>query len=309
MDGEKEEVLEERIIIVGGGPAGIATGIQLRRHGLDPLILEGDHLGGLLIEANLVENFPGFPNGITGLKLIERLTEHLHTANVRYRLENVHTVHWDNGQFRIRTSSVADPDIPDQVRHYSCDILVIATGTCPKEPDLTILAGTKERIHSHVHDIRGLRDQTIAIIGAGDAAFDYALNLGQHNTVHILNRSEDPVCIPLLKERANQNDRIHYCGPCNIVRVDAGNDQLQLNLTVNEVHRKLSVDHLLFAIGREPDNQFISSYLDRTQLCEEGLLYFVGDVGNGIHRQATIAMGEGIRTAMQIAERFLEQSE
>ena len=338
---------DESIIIVGGGPAGIATGIQLRRHGMDPLLLEGDRPGGLIREAFLLENLPGHPVGIQSFTLMNHLMEHVLAAGLKYVIQKVIEITHDGSEFHLTCTRAGAPRETAERDHRRCTILVLATGTYPRMPSLPInpsLASSliatpvpHQRtplplIHTGVYALRGLRKKTVAIIGAGDAAFDYALNLGCRNMVHILARSESPSCIPVLRERVEQNPRITYRPSCTVTGIhplengtgldldlernvdrgrnpdldfDRGLDRDRtLDLLPGNGKERLRVNHLVCAVGREPDLRMLHPSLDRDRLTAEGLLYTVGDVANGSHRQTAIAMGDGVRTAMKIAERL-----
>jgi thioredoxin reductase (NADPH) len=299
------------IIIIGAGPAGIAAGIQLRRYGLDVLVLEKDSPGGLLHEANFVENYPGFPEGISGTKLVSLLIDHLDGAGVRRFTDiEITSVDYRDGSFILGTS--ADP------RAYSSRFLVIATGTIPNPQAIPPVSDQWGRVLNGVRDLikGGIGDCTIAIVGGGDAAFDYSLGLTRNdelrkNTIHILNRSSHVKCLPLLWDRARNNERINYHKDTSIIRMTATKETLHLLLQSPGRTWELETDYLIYAIGRRPNLDFLSNTLRERldDLRKEGLLYLVGDVGNGIHRQAAIAVGQGIEAAMRIAEIFPEPKE
>ena len=91
------------IIIIGGGPGGITAAIQLKRYGLEPLLLERRELGGLLWNANLVENYPGFPNGVRGEKLVGLMRKQVERLGVEVRREEVEQVDWKENHFTVTT--------------------------------------------------------------------------------------------------------------------------------------------------------------------------------------------------------------
>ena len=111
----------ESVIIIGGGPAGIITAIQLKRYGIDPLVLEKKQLGGLLWNANLVENYPGFPRGITGVKLANLLVKHYNSYDIKTIYKEVQSIDFYNQIFTISTAK----------NTFSSKLLVIASGTVP----------------------------------------------------------------------------------------------------------------------------------------------------------------------------------
>ena len=187
------------VVIIGAGPAGIATAIQLRRYNIEPVLLERKKIGGLLGNANLVENYPGFPGGISGLELVELFKKQLKNTGVKVDFENVMELEYEDGAFFTRTNK----------RAIKSNIIVIATGTKPrKNSGFSISDEIKDRVFYEIYPILGIKNKKIAVIGAGDAAFDYALNLCRENEVTILNRSEQTKCIPVLRERCKKSENI-----------------------------------------------------------------------------------------------------
>ena len=284
-----------RVAIIGAGPAGIACAIQLSRYGIMPLLFERDIPGGLLKNANLVENYPGYPGGISGTSLVRKMTKQLELSKVPVIRENVTDASCLDFSFKIETD----------LQEYNAEILVIATGTSPIEfPIYGYEHISPGRIFYEVYPIRNVRNSRIAIIGAGDAAFDYALQLSQYNKVTIMNRSEKIKCLPLLWIRAMGAGQISYYENHVLVNLTADHTENCLKLlfqTGNEMESHMA-DYIIFATGRRPELRFVNpslfDHLEEFQ--QKGKLFLVGDVKNDLLRQASIAAGEGIRAAMEI---------
>jgi thioredoxin reductase (NADPH) len=285
----------EEVAIIGAGPAGIACAIQLSRSGIVPLLFERDIPGGLLKNANLVENYPGFPGGIKGTKLIEKMTRQLDLANVPVIHQNVSLVTYPEDHFRITT---------DQ-NTYISQKLVIASGTIPvKWTEFVIPESIQHKVLYEVYPLKDLKDKVMAIIGAGDAAFDYAIQLAAYNKVMIFYRSETVKCLPILKHRAKGLGQISCYENFILKQIfeETSSSCLKLFLqTKNGMESRLA-DYVIFATGRRPElsftDPFIHKHLDDIQL--EGKLHLIGDVKNDLYRQASIAAGDGIRAAMEI---------
>lgn len=287
-------------VIVGAGPAGISTAIQLERYGLPYVLLEKKRVGGLLWNANLVENYPGFPAGINGPGLIRLFKKQMERIGVQVRFETVLALSHQREAFKIETTQ----------NTFSAGFAVIASGTKPKAIPVEIPEGAEDSILSEVYPLLNEREKEIVIIGAGDAAFDYGLNLIKNrNSVTILNRGSDVKCLRLLWERAMAEKAIKYRDNIQIVAIEVEKATTRILIRL-ETGQSLKADHLLFAIGRIPQLDFLSDSVRKKEsdLITKGSLYFAGDVQNGLLRQTAISAGDGLRTAMQIYQRIQEGS-
>lgn len=288
------------VVVIGAGPAGVAAGIQLQRYGLETLIYEKDTIGGLLRNANLVENYPGFPGGISGLDLVNLIRKQAEEARLTICYEEVLQLDYHAGCFSIKSTA----------SECLADIVIVASGTKPKPITLSgISPEAKMRIYYEVYPLRQVLGKQILILGAGDAAFDYALNLSRKNQVIILNRGKEHHCLPLLWARSCESPNITYYASTKVNGIELDHaGRLWVDCSKPDGSSSFQADYLLVAFGREPCLDFISQNLFRMtlQLQSEGRLYFVGDVTNGIYRQTAIAVGNGVLTAMKINARFME---
>jgi thioredoxin reductase len=294
--------MQNEIAIIGAGPAGITCALQLSRYGIRPLLFEKDIPGGLLKNASLVENFPGFPGGISGTGLVRKMAKQLEHAGVPVIHENVTHISFQSGIFRIKTAKSG----------YTCGTLVIASGTSPVEHPTTHVPYPESRTESpllrnifyEVYPIRHVRNAGIAIIGAGDAAFDYAIQMSLNNKVCIFNRSERIRCLHLLFDRVKANPLITYHDNhiLHSIQKDLSLSCLKLFFETKNGMESHLADYIIFAIGRKPELSFVDpGFINLFEkLQQERKLYFAGDVRNELFRQASIAAGDGMRTAMQI---------
>ncbi|MEO0107132.1 MAG: FAD-dependent oxidoreductase, partial [candidate division WOR-3 bacterium] len=156
----------------------------------------------------------------------------------------------------------------------------------------------KSRIFYDIINLKKIKNANLGIIGAGDAAFDYALSLCQRNKVYLLNRTRIHKCLPLLFQKAMKNKNIKYVKEFELVTIQLKNKKLVLHSKNKEL---ISVDYLVVAIGREPNLDFLDKKLEIEILEKNKKLYMIGDVKNGLFRQTAIAVGEGIKTAMEIS--------
>ncbi len=282
------------VVIIGAGPAGITAAIQLKRYGIDTVLLDKGEAGGLLKNANLVENYPGFPDGISGVGLADLFKKQLENTGVTVSVEKVTGLDYLDGMFITVTEH----------RIIQSEIAVIASGTKPKKLcDPPVSDDISERILYEIYPILDIGGRTIVIIGAGDAAFDYALNLSRKNDVVILNRSERAKCLKLLKDRSLRRDTVTCKSPVRVLNIVNDTGRLVLNciqLNSNDEF-KLNADYVVAAIGRKPCLDFLGAGLKKhfENLIKNHTLYTIGDVHNDLYRQTAICAGEGVKAAMQ----------
>ena len=285
------------VAVVGTGSAGIACAIQLKRYGINPIIFEKNKPGGLLRNANFVENYPGYAEGISGLELAEKFNNQLKKINLSPVFEKVIKVNFNNEIFEIKTEK----------SFYTSKILVAASGTTPEKLKIQTDKNLNNCIFYEICEFYKYetRNKKVVIVGSGDAAFDYALNIVSNtkaSQVIILNRSSKTKCINLLKERAAENNKITYIENEEPVKLE--NISGKINIVCK--NREIESDYLLAAIGRVPDIDFLDkNLLDNSAKPENNKkLFFIGDVKNDIFRQTAIATGDGIKAAMEIYRNF-----
>ena len=282
------------IAIIGAGPCGIAAAIQLKRYGLDPVVFEAERIGGLLNNAHFVENYPGFPDGINGAELGKLFARQAQNRSIKIRFEPVNSLARHDRKFILETSAGT----------YHANTVVVASGTRPiMFTDIQIPEQIKNKVFYEVFGLTEVKRKDIAIIGGGDAAFDYALNRSRHNHITIINRSRKTRAFPLLLERAQANPQININFDCLLKRVrSCRTDSIELEYHSPQGERQLIVNLLVFAVGRKPRLDFLPPGWE-TMEKEIDNLYFCGDVINGPYRQTAIAVGDGIRVAMEICNR------
>jgi thioredoxin reductase len=310
------------VIVVGAGPAGISASIQLRRYGREVALFEGAVPGGLLRNAWLVENYPGFPGGIKGADLAALLRRQLDESGVKVINEQVESLEyreWEGGgHFTARSRS--------SLREAA--IALVTSGTVPLTPrGISIGEGAAQRVFHEAAEAAGIEGKRFAVIGGGDAAFDYALTLAEKNDVIIITRGSEPRGLGLLVERCDGNPSIaRLCGvEVNGIAANEGALELECAGVAEETEScgdsdgtfpagtrvNLEADYVVIAAGRFPNLDFVGPDLRvrLDSLQERGLLYLAGDVCNGIYRQAAISAGDGLRAAMRIERKLRGEEE
>lgn len=281
------------VIVIGAGPAGCATAIQLKRYGVDVIVFEKNEIGGLARNANFIENYLGFPKGITGLEFSALLVNHFKQLEIQMINEEVVEVNWDskNSNFILKTSE----------KEFTSNYLVLAIGTEPKRLKQKEEEGLRnkgllfyEPVDIPVNQNSG---KSIVIIGGGDAAFDYALNLANKNyQITIIHRSNSFSCLPLLYERVTNNESIDVKPSTYVKKFTFEEKLVTLHLNRDE---KLTTNQVLVAIGRNASK--IDVHKNLKKLRKENRIYLVGDLISGLNRQISIASGQGLECAMKIA--------
>ncbi|MFH1729436.1 MAG: NAD(P)/FAD-dependent oxidoreductase [Pseudomonadota bacterium] len=281
----------KKIAIIGAGPAGVSCAIQLKRLGYDPLIFEKDIIGGLLNSANSVENYPGFHKPISGRILIDQFKKHLSRLKIKIIKEKIIVCNFKKDIFLIKSD----------INTYNCDKLVIASGTEAKKA-AAIINENLDRVYNEVLPLLNKKNKKIVIIGASDAAFDYALSLQKNNEVIILGRSQKHKCLELLHDKVLKAKNAQYLNNTIIKQLSKKKTYLLLNCQNKSKTFSIKADYLLFAIGRKAKLDFLSKTLNETKskLIKEKKLFLIGDVNNELYRQCAIAVGDGIKAAMEI---------
>ncbi len=281
------------VAIIGAGPAGVAAAIQLKRNDIDFLIFEKHKIGGLILNANLIENYLGFPNGITGKKFVALMQKQLIELDIKVIFNEINEVEYIDNIFHLYANDF----------HYLSDFLVIASGTrAIQDTNVAIEETAKDKIFFEIADAPLNKINKAAVIGSGDAAFDYALQLASHNIKSVIYiRGKKSKTLPILNKRAEKNKHITIKTERKLISI---NNTVGLNLIFhnNDSKEIVLTDCLFFAIGREPELTFAKNTFKAAidNLTEKKKLFMIGDVKNKIFRQSSISIGDGMRAAMEI---------
>lgn len=297
---------QRNVAIVGAGPAGIAAAIYLKRAGVPTILFEKHQPGGLIRHAFLVENYPGFPEGITGRKLASLLVKHLKNMGVSIKKSEVTCVDYKQNSFVVQTGK----------ENSVFSAIIIASGTRSKKIHIAGAAPFEAtRLFYEPSALPFKEKKRILVIGGGDIAFDYTMTLlKKGHEVTIVSRSE-PVCLPLLKKRVLEKGAVLRVG-CVPQKIHKSRKELLLQCQEQKQIMDLPFDYLLVACGRESNSSFLGPRLktvlkDQSDVPQTVLpgLYVAGDVIRGMYRQTGIAVGDGIQAAMMVQRYLKDQGE
>ncbi len=295
-------MIKTKAAIIGAGPAGTAAAVQLKRYGIDFVIFERDKIGGLAANANLIENYPGFPHGISGGRFVALLEKHFTSLEISLSFAEVRAVDYVGTHFIITADG----------KKYASDYLIIASGTEPlQDKSILIKPEAKPQVFYEIAGAGLDNVKRAAVIGGGDAAFDYALNLsGRGIETEIFIRGDSPNALALLVERAANDSNITVRTNCRLAEVN-GSETLNLKFIHKSSELFVKADCIFFAIGRHGNIKFLTEKMKKESatLQEKGKLFFTGDVKNDIYRQTTIAAGDGLRAAMRIYKSIEKENE
>lgn len=303
-----------KLIIIGSGPAGYTAAIYAGRAGLSPLLLEGNQPGGQLTTTTLVENFPGFPEGIDANELMD---------NMRSQAEHFGTEIWSSSVERTDFSKQPYQLWTDDRRELTADSLIIATGASARYLGLD---DEQKYMGSGVSacatcDGFFFRKKTVAVVGGGDTACEEALYLaGLASKVYLIVRKPFLRATQIMQDRVQENEKIEVLYETNTEGL-YGTDGLEgahlvhRKGTERERHYDLPIDGFFLAIGHKPNTEVFRPWI---QMDNEGYIqtkegtaqtnlpgiFVAGDVADAFYRQAIVAAGSGAKAAIE-AEKYV----
>ena len=301
------------LIIVGGGPGGLTAAIYAARGGLKTVVVESMMPGGQAALTESIENYPGFPEGISGFELANKFYQQALNQGAEFLFENVIDLKLKE---KVKTVVTEKQTLEGRA-------VIIASGSKPKFLGVEGEKAFHGRGVSYCATCDGAfyKEKRLAVIGGGNAALEEAVYLTKFaSEVFIIHRRSGFRAAQVAIEHAQNNPKIDFKLNYTLEEI-AGNDKVEKVILKNKESseiEELQVDGVFIYIGTEPNTKFAADYFntdDNGYIITDGLLrtniegvYAVGDIRNTPLRQVATAVGDGALAAVQI-ERYLADYE
>lgn len=304
----------ENVIIIGSGPAGLTAALYAARANLNPLVLTGEQIGGQVSITNEVENYPGFPEGLTGPELVEKFQKQAERFGARIEFGTVVDVDFSSGPpFTVKTYG----------NTYHALSIIITVGATPRRLGVP---GEEEYIGRGVSycatcDGFFFRGKDVVVVGGGDSAVEEGLFLTKFaNEVKIIHRRDQLRAKAILQDRAMKNEKISFIWDSVVEEVTGEQvvNGVKLRNVKTDEETQLKTDGTFVFIGHYPNSSLFTGKLD---MDEQGYLktdtnrmtsvegvFAAGEIQDPVWRQVATSVGQGAEASMA-AIRWLEAHE
>lgn len=303
----------EKLIIIGSGPAGLSAALYAARAELSPLVFTGVELGGQAALTHIIENYPGFPEGVGGYELGELFHKQAEKFGARIEFDSVTRVDFANQPYKVETYS----------REYLTHSIIIATGATPIHLNIP---GEKELTGKGVSycatcDGSFFKEKKVAVVGGGDSAIEEAIFLTRFaSSVTIIHRRDELRAGAILQNRAKNNPKIHFIWD-TVVEEISGIESVERLKIKNVKTGSITIesfDGVFIFIGHKPNTEL---FKDSINLDDKGYIfidsemktnlpgvYAAGEAADPHFRQVITSAGMGAGAAI-MATRYLEELE
>ena len=301
---------DRNIIILGSGPAGLTAAIYAARADLKPLVISGRQAGGQLMLTSEIENFPGFPEGIMGPELMDRMRQQAERFGADFVDEDATAVSFKDQPLKVQTES----------EEFTSRAVIIATGASARWLGIPSEARLMGRGVSACATCDGFffRNKDVVVVGGGDTAMEESIFLTKFaSSVTVVHRRHELRASQIMQNRALNHPKIRFVWESAIKEI-LGADHVQ-GIVLEELPTKketeLPIDGVFMAIGYNPNTEIFRGQIDLNEAGYVNLIegsktnvpgvFVAGDVEDYHYRQAVTAAGAGCRAAMD-AEVFIE---
>jgi thioredoxin reductase (NADPH) len=307
---------QHRVIIIGSGPAGCTAALYLSRANLVPVVLEGLQPGGQLTITTDVENYPGFPDGILGPKLMDLMRKQAERFGAEFVFESVEKVNFLEHPFKVITDH----------KTHEADAVIVAAGASAKQIGLPSEKALQGFGVSYCATCDGFffKEKEIVVVGGGDSAMEEATFLTKFaRKVTVVHRRDELRASKIMQDRARNNSKIDFIFDSTVDMVHGSKESGVTGLTLRNLktgHKsEFPAQGLFVAIGHTPNTK---PYVGQLQLDDKGYIvtkpnstltniqgvFACGDAVDHVYRQAVTAAGTGCMAALD-CERWLTHGE
>lgn len=305
-------------LIIGSGPAGYTAAIYAQRAGINTIIAAGPVVGGQLTTTHEIENYPGFPDAITGFDLMEKMKQQAEKFGTTIIYETISKVNFSNRPFTVET---------DAGKSITAQTVIIATGATAKYLGLEAekkYAGMGVSACA-VCDGFFYRNQDVIIVGGGDTAVGDALYLSKIcRTVYLAVRKDYLRASSILQQRLTETENIKVLYKHEVTDIFGNNGVEGVTLKYRdnnnqELYKNLNVTGYFVAIGRTPQTEVFTPYINTDQngyiITAPGStrtnidgVFACGDCADPVFRQAVVAAGTGCKAALEVENMMLQSN-
>ncbi len=301
------------ILIIGGGPAGYTSALYASRAGLDTVILEGMSVGGQMMLTDVIDNYPGFVDGVDGFTLSQNMQQQAEKFGAKTVYDEVVSVDFNSEIKEVETAFSGK---------LFARTVIIASGASPRELGLD---NEQELVGNGVHycahcDGRFYKDKEVVVVGGGNSAVSDALYLSHLcKKVYLVHRRDVLRATKIYHDPIMKAENIEFCYNSVVSKIATENNKVNgvtlIDTKTNE-KRNINCDGVFISIGRKPATDFLS---DSVTLDESGYVvadestktdvdgvYAVGDVRTKVLRQVVTAVSDGA-VAVHYAEEYLSR--
>lgn len=311
---DEEEHHPYKVVVLGSGPAGWAAALYAARAEANPLVLTGLELGGQAALTHMIENYPGFPEGVGGAALGELFQKQAERFGAQVEFDRAFAVDLSQRPFRIET---------DGGRTVKAETLVIATGASPNHlnvPGETKYTG-KGVSYCGTCDGWFFKERRVVVVGGGDSALEEGLFLTRYaSSVTIVHRRDSLRAGAILQSRAKANPKIKFVWNSVVTEVvgESAVNGVRLKNVASGEESIYPTDGVFIFIGHTPNTQLFQDklvmlpggYIETDKLMHTSIpgVYAAGEASDSTFKQVVTSAGMGAAAAMQ-AIKFLEENE
>lgn len=301
-----------RVLILGSGPAGLSAALYAARADLEPVVLSGMELGGQVSLTYIVENYPGFPDGVGGLEMVELFQKQAERFGARVEVDLAESVDLSERPFRVKTTNG---------KHYLAETLIVATGASAKHLEVPGEQEFTGRGVSYCATCDGwfFKQKDVIVIGGGDSALEEGLFLTRYaDSVTIVHRRDELRAGPILQARAQTNDKIGYIWNTEVTGIEGNGsvEKVRFKDTETGEESEHPVEGVFIFIGHYPNSAMFKSQLEmddqgyvivdqRMRTSVPGV-FAAGEIADPHFRQVVTSAGMGAAAAME-AGHFLDE--